>query len=118
MQEITFGGKSLLVGDAIAEALLEYAAFLASESRADTVQITAIDADGDEVTATFVLGPGTTMMAETTRTELPEPDNLAALEYITLARPNRAANSPNVPLENSALPGYDEFFGLESDEPH
>jgi len=118
MQHITFGGKSLLVGDAIAEALLEYAASLTSESRADTVRVAAIDEGGDEVTATFLLGPGTTMMAETASTKLPEPDNQAALDYIKLARMHSTAYLPVRHTENTALPGYDEFFDLESDEPH
>lgn len=114
MQHITFGGKSLLVGDAIAEALLQYAAVLTGESRADTVRVTAIDEGGDEVTATFLLGPGATMMAETAHTKLPEPDNQAALEYIELARMHNTAHLPVTPSEDAALPGYDEYFGLDS----
>jgi hypothetical protein len=79
MKHITFGDKSLLVGDAAADALLEYGAFLTGAAKGDTVEVQAISSDGNEATATFLLGPGVTMMAETAHTSLPEPDNTAAL---------------------------------------
>jgi hypothetical protein len=58
MKHITFGNNSLLVGDAATSALLAYAAFLVNEFRGDTVDIHAISSDGDEVTASFLLGLG------------------------------------------------------------
>ncbi|HEV7951431.1 MAG TPA: hypothetical protein VGP24_16840 [Glaciihabitans sp.] len=103
MKHITFGDKSLLVGDDVADMLLEYAAFLTSSGAGDTVQVHAIGSDGSDVTASFLLGPGVTMMAETSTTSLPEPDNREAIEYIKEAtmqarvRP-AAMSDDNVPF--------------------
>jgi hypothetical protein len=117
VKHITFGDKSLLVGDEVADALLEYAAVLASEARGDTVEIHAIGSDGDEVTATFLLGPGVTMMAESSHTNLPEPDNAAALEYIRQARqrpPSRSA----APADAWDSLDYDDLYEVDNERSH
>jgi hypothetical protein len=82
MKHITYAEKSLLVGDAAADALLEYAAALSSRGRGEQVTVHAISGDGDEVEATFLLGAGAPLMAETSRTSLPEPDNSATVASI------------------------------------
>jgi hypothetical protein len=112
MKHITFGDKSLLVGDAAADALLKYAAYLASEARGDTVEMHAISSDGDEVTASFLLGPGVTMMAETTHTKLPEPDNTEALEYMEQAQTRPLISSAVAPEDAPELSSYDDNYEL------
>lgn len=82
MKHITFAGKNFLVGDRVADAILEYAAMLGETRSADSVDITAIDADGDVVTATLFLSPGVPLVAETTNNSLPEPDNDETTAYI------------------------------------
>ena len=79
---MTYAQKSLLFGDETADALLEYAAMLADEGSADTVQIRAVGIDGNEVVATFMLSDGIELMAETTPSNLAEPNNTEALEYM------------------------------------
>jgi hypothetical protein len=109
MKHITFGDKSLLVGDDVADALLEYAAFLTTEAAGDTVEVHAISSDGDETTASFLLGPGVTMMAETTHTNLPEPDNTDAIEYMKEAK-RRALVRPTAMMHDGVpLSGYDDM---------
>jgi hypothetical protein len=112
MKHITFGDKSLLVGDAAADALLKYAAFLASEARGDTVEIHAISSDGDEVTASFLLGPGVTLMAETSNTPMPEPDNTEALEYMHQAQTRSTARSAVPSDEAPELSSFDDTYEL------
>jgi hypothetical protein len=82
MKHITFADKSLLIGDEAADLMLEYAAKLAGSSNADTVKLNAISSDGDEVVATFLLDAGAPLMAETTTSTLPEPDNTDAVAYM------------------------------------
>jgi hypothetical protein len=115
MKHITFGDKSLLVGDEVADALLQYAAFLANEGRGDTVEIRAISSDGDEVTATFLLGPGVTMMAETAHTSLPEPGNEAALEYLEQAHVRSAVTAASI-SEDSLNLEYDDLYGADDQQ--
>jgi hypothetical protein len=51
----------------------------------------AISSDDDEVLATFLLGEGAPLIAETTNSTLPEPDNSEAVGLMTdrMARPRR-----------------------------
>jgi len=108
MKHITFGDKSLLVGDDATDALLEYAAYLTSASQGVTVEMHAISSGGDEVTATFLLGPGVTMMAETAHTSLPEPDNTTALAYMKQAQ--------TMPTVSSALETHHELAAWDYDD--
>jgi hypothetical protein len=82
MQHITMSDKSLLVGDSVAELLLEYAALIAKVGSGDTVKVRAFGDDGDEVTASFLLNSGTVLMSETTASPLPEPENSEAEMYL------------------------------------
>src|ERR1700712_3832141 len=99
MQHITFGDKSLLVGDEVADTLLEYAALLTDEESGDTIKVSAISSDGDEVTASFLVGPGVSMMAESTHSSLPEPDNTDAVEYMKEAMMRARVRPTVVPGE-------------------
>jgi hypothetical protein len=74
--------KSLLIGDAAVLLLLEYAALVAQTQGGDTVRVRAYGADGGEVIASFLLNSGTVLMAETSASTLPEPDNSAAELYL------------------------------------
>jgi len=82
MKHLTYAEKSLLVGDSTADLLLEYAAALGTAGQADTVQVKAMSSDGDDVEATFLLGEGAPLMAETSTTKVPEPDNTEADTYL------------------------------------
>ncbi|MCR2799891.1 MULTISPECIES: hypothetical protein [unclassified Microbacterium] len=82
MKRLTFADKSLLTGDAMADAVLEYAALLANAGDARPVELSAYGASGEKVTATLLLGAGAPVMVETTGTDFPEPDNGLALDMI------------------------------------
>jgi len=82
VRHITIADKSLLVGNAVADALIRYAALLGQRNSADTVTIRSIGVDGEQVDAVFLLNSGTVMMAESTNSTLPEPDNSDALAYM------------------------------------
>jgi len=82
MKHITFATKSLFVDDEAADTLLEYAALLAQSGDADTVELNAINADGNQVVATFLLDSGSPLMAETTTSSLEPPENGEAIAYM------------------------------------
>jgi hypothetical protein len=100
MMHVTFSEKSLLVGDEIAELLLEYAAALARTGGADTVKVKAYGADGDKVVAMLLLDEGAPLMAETTHSDLPEPDNADVTTYIREHLAAMAAPAPALPVED------------------
>jgi hypothetical protein len=111
MKHITFADKSLLVGDDAADAITEYAKALANASAADTVTLKGFGADGADVEATFVLDQGTILMAETTPSSIPEPDNSEVIEYMR-AKIRELAHLPTgTHLEEPAdRDQFDEYF--------
>ncbi|MBF4567487.1 hypothetical protein ITJ57_01810 [Plantibacter sp. VKM Ac-2880] len=82
MKHLTYSDKALLIDDATADALLEYAALLARAGDADSVSVTAYSGDGQTVEATFLLDAGAPLMCETTHSTMNEPDNAIPLSYL------------------------------------
>jgi hypothetical protein len=82
MKHVTMAEKSLLMSDEAADLLTEYAAILARLNSGDTVMMRGIGIDGDEIVATYVLNSGTALMAESTHSNLPDPDNSDAIAYM------------------------------------
>jgi hypothetical protein len=77
---VTFADKSLLVGDDVAELLIEYATAIADRGRADHVTIRAIGGDGNEVDIHLLLDAGTIIAAESTNSTANPPDNRENME--------------------------------------
>ncbi len=82
MKQISLARRSLLVGDDLADGLIRYAALLSKLRSADHVRIRFIRADGEEVEAHCLLNPGTALTVQSTRSNLPEPDNARVLAYL------------------------------------
>ena len=82
VKHLTMADKSLLVGTEAADLLTQYAALIARIGSGDAVTLRAVGVDGEEVEATFVLNSGTVLIAESSRSALPEPDNSSAVEYL------------------------------------
>jgi hypothetical protein len=83
MKSVTYADKTVLSGDEVADVLIDYAATLADHGRADSVSIAAWTEEGEPIEASFVLGTGTNVMAETMSSELPDPDNAAVVAAMT-----------------------------------
>jgi hypothetical protein len=108
MKHVVYAEKSLLMGDEVVELMMEYAVLLARKSSADSVDVRAIGTDGDQVTATFLIGPATIMVAETTNSAIPEPENASAETYlkeqIDLIKSPPLAHG----LDGMDMPGFDD----------
>ena len=98
MKHVTYAEKSLLMGDEVADCLLEYARLLAEASHADTVTVRAIGADGNTVDAAFLLNPTSTMMVESTNSTVIPPENADAVRYLQ-GRIERLHRPPSVQAE-------------------
>ena len=94
MKHVTYSEKSLLIGDRAADVLTEYAAALGDHGKADSVTLSGVGVDGEEVEATFVLNSGTVLMAESTESKLPEPRNDAAIKYMEAGLAELAPRRP------------------------
>ena len=62
---IMYAGETLMTGNEIAEALLDYSAALAESGSASTVEIPTISDDGTRSTAKVLVGPGQPDRGET-----------------------------------------------------
>ena len=82
MKFLTYADRSVLTGDEAADTLIRYSAVLAETGHADSVTINALNQDGDDIVASFVLGSGTNVMAATTSSKLPEPLNDEGVAYM------------------------------------
>jgi hypothetical protein len=82
MKQIVYAGKSLLVGDAVADKLFTYAILVANRGVADGVILNAVTSDGEHIEASLVLGSGASVMITTSSTVLPEPDNTDTITYL------------------------------------
>jgi hypothetical protein len=82
MKHVTIAEKSFLLGDDVADLLIRYAALLGKVNSADSISVRSIGIDGEIVEAQFLLNSGSVMMAESTHSALPEPDNRDAVQYI------------------------------------
>ncbi|WP_210506161.1 hypothetical protein [Naasia sp. SYSU D00057] len=75
MKLITYGPRSFLVAADLADALVDYAAALAVAGTGDEVAISGLAPDGDHVDVRLVLNSGTSLLAESSGSSLPDPDN-------------------------------------------
>jgi hypothetical protein len=75
MKYIHYDGSAILTGDAIAEAVAQYAAVLGANGRTDTVHVPTVDWDGASTTATMLLGPASQIVVDDAPDDLLEPDD-------------------------------------------
>lgn len=94
MKRINYGDVSYLVGGEVADAMVEYTARLMSNQRGDAVEVNVLGPDGNPEVASFALGPGVPMTAETTRSELDEPENGDAVAYMRAAMSRLTSSTP------------------------
>ena len=64
MERIYYAGSSFLTGNAIAQALVNYARFLVAHHSTAAVDIPIRNADGSEGRASFLLGPTTQLVSK------------------------------------------------------
>lgn len=85
MKELIFAGRPVLVGDAAADAVVDYTAVLMRASSADAVELRALDQNGRSIEVYYVLGGAAPVMAQTVDSSHAEPDNVEAVRYMRAA---------------------------------
>jgi hypothetical protein len=120
MMHLTYSDKDLLVGDEVARLIVEYAASLARDGSADTVEVRAYGSDADEVLATLLLGQGAPIMTETSHTSMNEPDNAGVVAYIRERMNSDDAPPAALPMEDtddSSMDAFEHEWNGASDGP-
>ncbi|MFP3465346.1 hypothetical protein [Leifsonia sp. SIMBA_070] len=82
MKHVTYAEKSLLIGNAAADLLIQYARLISERGGSDVVTVRAIGTDGNSVDASFLLNQATVLMVESASTDASEPDNHEVVEYL------------------------------------
>lgn len=108
MKRIIYGETSWLIGDDAADTVLQYAVELAQRDSAASVDMVVLDGAGSEQVVSFLIGPATMMMAETTWSSLPEPDNTIAVDRMR-ERLELMVHPPNA--AGAGERGPTEYFG-------
>lgn len=105
MKRIVYAGESIMTGDAVAGAVLEYGRALAEAGAADTITIPVVLGDGMQGEATLLIGPASQIITEAATSEVEElVDHAVVDELETRARSLvRTAR----PLEERPRDGWD-----------
>lgn len=64
MMRVHYGGGSFLAGNDVATTVLEYSAALANAARSASIDVPAIDVDGNRELIRMLLGPASQIYAE------------------------------------------------------
>ena len=64
MKHIQYDSSTILTSDDVADAVIEYAAALASGDRADTIAIPSVAHDGTMTTTKVLIGPSSELVVE------------------------------------------------------
>jgi hypothetical protein len=75
MKHIHYDATTILVGDDVADAVIEYAAALAGGDRADTVDVPAVAHDGTMTTTKILIGPSSEIVIQDAEEDELEMDN-------------------------------------------
>lgn len=110
MKHISYAGKDLIMGDAAAEALLQFAAELGSAQKTEVVELAVVAGDGDEAIASFLVGTGMDLVAETVNSTMPEPDNSNRVAAINDRRESLAGGRRGLPLEDAGGEAWVEEY--------
>ncbi|CAN7211332.1 hypothetical protein LJR044_003088 [Microbacterium foliorum] len=106
MQTIIYGGDAYLTGDDIADALLAYGRALGEEERAELVEIPVQEPDGAVVTAKFLIGPASQIVAKEVPGPGPELEDPALVDRLRTL--TRGVESPTAaPVEMPDGVAYD-----------
>lgn len=106
MQSILYGGDEFLTGDDIADALLAYGRALGDEERAEIVEIPVREQDGTVVSAKFLIGPASQIVAKTVSDSGPELEDAELVRRLQAL--TRGVESPTgPPLDAPEGPQYE-----------
>ncbi|WP_431220857.1 hypothetical protein [Leifsonia xyli] len=115
MRRIVYAGTAFYTGDALAEALLEYARALARHDIADTVFVPGRTMQGDLDRIELLIGPASQIVSEPVDlvgAELEDADLVAHLKGLTAQLAPHKPEAERAVGETGAAqgPGYDDLF--------
>jgi hypothetical protein len=86
MKSIHYAGEILMTGDAIADAVVQYAEALAKNVTSASIAIPVITSDGTLTEASFLLGPASQLVAVSLESDHVDPIDDELLAFIASAK--------------------------------
>lgn len=86
MKNIHYAGEQAMTGDAIADAVLDYAETLAKHESSATIDVPVVSPNGTVANARFLIGPASQLVATPIESEFPDPMDEELIELIRLKR--------------------------------
>jgi hypothetical protein len=108
MKRILYNGGTVITGDAIAHAVLEYASELARHESSDTVDIPTVNAEGVGARAELLLGPASQFVVEPVGADQDDPTDDALVAEIESKTAKLLAPRPVASADSSGYPDFDE----------
>ncbi|MCS5721810.1 hypothetical protein N1028_15680 [Herbiconiux sp. CPCC 203407] len=99
MKTVKYGVEAFQTSDAVANALMTFAASLRSMDHGLLVTVPTIEEDGREGSISLVLGPGIPILSRPSVSAVADPDAVALLEQMSQATRKRTTASAVVPGE-------------------
>lgn len=110
MRRVYYSSGSVLTGDAIANAVLEFAEALAKDGRADIIEIPVILGSGNRGTATLLVGPSSQLASVTEESEFAGPiDDLLVDDLRQRARRLGTHRPVTQPHYADFLSGHEDY---------
>ena len=109
MRRVYYSSGSMLTGEAIAQAVLEYAEALAKDGRADIVEIPVVLQSGRTGTATLLVGPSSQLASVTEESDHAGPTDAALVEELRDRTMRLGSPKPGV------QPQYADFLSSHED---
>ncbi|WP_382307669.1 hypothetical protein [Herbiconiux sp. UC225_62] len=110
MKSVSYAGLTFSTADAIADALLQLAAALGQNERAETVDIPVIDEDGRATSVQLVIGPASQFISRPIESAYAEPQDDALVDGM-----RRRIRSLDLP--RAAAVSHVEFDRFDLDSP-
>jgi hypothetical protein len=109
VKQLAFDGSSFLIDDETANLLMDYAAVLVQHNTGDAVDVHALSLNGDDVDVKFVISTGVPLMAESSKIDLPVPENIEAIAYMTAAIDRLTHRPVAVATDEPVQSGFDPY---------
>jgi len=110
MKSVSYAGLTFSTADAIADALLQLAAALGQNERAETVDIPVVDDDGRPTSVQLVIGPASQFISRPVESTFADPQDDELLDM--LERRIRSLDMPR-----AAAVSLNEFDRFDLDSP-
>jgi hypothetical protein len=109
MKSVTYAGLTFSTADAIADALLELAAALGQNERAETIEIPVVEDDGNTSTVQLVIGPASQFISRPITSPYDDPQGDGIVDQL-----EKRTRLLDLPRASAISAGEFERFDLDN----